>query len=124
MIFFVDQRHVSLQLRRMAIASRLSEDQNKLNVILHDRVRFVRLSEKPGPISSDLGDHIRDLAPDDWRQRIKAQFLALHLNIGMKGLDRVTPVFPSCPADITDHNAESTTRREHVEATLPDFSQF
>ena len=108
----------------MPVAAWLAKQENELDVVLDDRIRFVGLAKKRRSVPSNLRHSIRDLVPDDRGERVKPYFLAVHLNMRVQGFNKVPTVAPSRPADVTDDNAQPASGHEVVVAVLPHAPQF
>src|SRR6266852_4386160 len=87
--------HASGQ-RWRAIAARLALHQNEFDVVLDDRVGFVRLAEKTAAIPIRLVHCICDLVPDDRREIGETQTTAVLLDRSMQRNNRMhAPVLPA-----------------------------
>src|SRR2546425_1146851 len=108
----------------LAITSGLSKHQDVFNVILNDRVWFIRLPQKRGAIF-DLIACIGDLVPQDRGQVIEADSPAAYRNIRVEGHYHMPPTITSPgKTDIPDHTHEATTRNQGSVAMTPNFVEF
>ena len=107
-VFFADDTEDSLPLSWAAISTRLALHEHEFDVILDDRVRFVRLTEKPSA-AGYLILGVGDLVPDDRREIVESNFFATLLDRCVKrdnGMPAV--VFLPRKTDITNVDDQSS----------------
>src|SRR3990170_6775454 len=69
---------------RFSISPRLAFHQNKLNVVLHDSVRLIRLPEKAAPVAYSLIGCVGDFVPDNGCQVGETDCAAMFLYGGVE----------------------------------------
>ena len=79
---------------RAAVPARLALHEDELDVVLDDGVRLVGLAEKPAA-AGNFVVRVGDLVPDDRREVVEADRLAMVLDRRMQRDDRVPAVVAS-----------------------------
>ena len=79
---------------RAAVSARLALHQNELDVVLDDGVRLVGLAEKAAA-AGNLVVRVGDFVPDDRREVVESDRLAMVLDRRMQRDDRVPAVVVS-----------------------------
>ena len=99
--------------------SSLAQEQDVLDVVLHDRTGLIGLAVEAGAVSLGLGDAVRDLVPEDRRQHVEAEAAGPDLDVGVERHDQVPSEPAARHAYVTDDAADATTRRQDPGAFPP-----
>ena len=95
----------------------------KLNVILYNSIRFIRLAQKFRPVGY-LIRCIGDFVPDNRIQIVEADAPADHAGIRMKRKHQMTAKIAPGNADIADHAYQSAPWNKDTINMAPDPLQF
>ena len=103
-----------------AVAAGLSLHQDELDVVLHDRVRLVGLSQEGAGAVPGFVRRVRDLSPDDRRQVVETEPAATLADGSVEGHDRVASVVAAArETHIADDADQPTARRQGAETSVP-----
>jgi hypothetical protein len=91
MVLGADDAEQTLASRRAAVSTGLALHQNKLDIVLDYGIRLVGFAEKSAP-AGNLVVRIGDLVPDDRREVVEADLLAVVLNRRVKRDDSMPAV--------------------------------
>ena len=104
-----------------AVSAGLPLHQDELDVILDDRVGFVRLAEETATVAGGLQGGIGDLVPDDGGQVVETDAPAMFLDGSVQWDHRMAPVvLPPCQAHVSYHANQPSSGNQNAKTVIPD----
>jgi|GEM_PF-1588528 hypothetical protein len=112
-----------LLFRGLAVAARLPQHEDKLNVVLDDGVRLVRLAEEARPVFYFVAG-IRNFVPENRAEIVKSNLPSPHYNVCVHGHDRVAAVLAPRQTNVPDHADQTAAWDQHSETVLPNLLEL
>lgn len=112
----------SLVLSWFAIAARFALHQDEFDIVLDNRVGFVRFAKEFTPVL-DLVIRVGDFMPYDRVEVVETKLTTHHADVGMKRHHQVSAIASARQADIANHTDQPSSRNKHSQTFAPNITQ-